>query len=97
MVRSEAGLYKGWVPLAHHRQREPGKQSQYELHLRHGRVRSLASLVNVNFLPADSVMVSIRNNVSLTFGRRMLSHRNKLCFTGGLIEGESDFILTKSL
>jgi hypothetical protein len=66
MVRSEAGLYKEWVPHAHHQHCGPDQQSQYELHFRHGTVRPLASLVNAKFLPTDSVMVSIRNNVPFT-------------------------------
>lgn len=70
MVRSKAGLYKEWVPLAHHQQCGPGQQPQFELHFGHGTVRSLASLANVNFLLTDSVMVSIDNNVPYTFGRR---------------------------
>jgi hypothetical protein len=65
MVRSEAGLYKGRLPLAHHRHCGADQQSQHELRFRHGAVRSLASLVIVNFLPTDSVMVSIRNNVPI--------------------------------
>lgn len=66
MVRSKAGNYKGWAPSAHHRQCGPDQQSQYELHFRHGTVRHFASLVNIKFLPTDSVMVSIRNNVPST-------------------------------
>jgi len=67
MVRPEAGLYEEWVSLAHHRQRGADQQSQHELRLRHGTIRSLASLFNVNSPPTDSVMVSIRNNVLSTF------------------------------
>ena len=64
MVRSEAGLYEGWATLAHDQQCGPGQQSQPELRFRHGTTTSLASPSDVNFLLADPIMVSIRNDVS---------------------------------
>ena len=56
--------------MAHDQHCGPGQQSQFELRFRHGTIGSLTSLSDFNFLPADSIMVSIRNDVSLTFGRR---------------------------
>jgi hypothetical protein len=97
MVRSEAGLYKEWVPLAHHRQCVADQQSQHELHFRHGTVRSLASLVNVNFLPTDSVMVSIRNNVPSTFRRRCSRIGTSYALPEAWLKVSRILFLTKSL
>jgi hypothetical protein len=66
MVRSEAGLYEEWEPLAHYRQCGTGQQPQHELHFRHGMTRSSASLIDINFLLTDSIVVSIDNDASST-------------------------------
>ena len=95
MVRSEAGLYKGWVPVAHYQHCGAGQQSQHELRFGHGTVRSLASLVNVDFLPTDSVMVSVCNDVPSTFGRRCSRIGTKCALPGAWLKVSRILFLIK--